>query len=54
MKKIIRWIKKHIRPFTKVDDLLIREQKVNRNNLQEESSRLKKKTFLGIKFSFKF
>jgi len=53
MKKTIRWIKKHIRPFVKVDDSL-KEQKVNRNNLKEETSRLKEKTFLGIKFSFKF
>jgi len=53
MKKTIRWIKKHVKLFTKVDDL-VKEGTVNRNNLKEETSRLKKKTFLGIKFSFKF
>lgn len=52
VKKTIRWIKDHIRPYVSVDKENMERSKYNNPDKSPEDN-LKENTIIGIKFKFK-
>ena len=52
MKKIVKWIKEHVKPYVKLCEGI--EGIDNHNDIEDRKKHLKENTEVGIKFRFKF
>lgn len=54
MKKILKWIKEHVRPYTRYRPQKGEEIDLSKDSTEEVVDKAKKQSEVGIKFTFKF